>query len=105
MKDFPHFEDGNRGLWVKSSVGMDTDVTSFRGGRLKLKCVADIFSVYSKAAEVQLEEEKPRSASVLGPKNSSKSSSMLNSSGTESFKLIPHSTRKIRAANVIPADV
>lgn len=75
VNEFPVFEDGTRGLWVKSSLEMDTDANSFRGGRLKLKCIASVYSRYKQVYEKQIEEEKPRSASVLGSKDSSSSSS------------------------------
>lgn len=89
VNEFPVFEDGTRGNWVKSSLEMDTDANSFRGGRLKLKCIASVYSIYKRASEMQIEEEKPRSASVLGSKDSSSSSSSsgnqggLNTSGKE----------------------
>ena len=70
VTELPVFEDGSRRQWVKSHLEMDTDATSFRGGRLKLKCVANVFSSYVTTSEIQIEEEKPRSASVLGSKDS-----------------------------------
>ena len=56
--------DGSGGSWVKSTLDLDTDTKSFQGGRLKLKCVGSIFSLNRRSAEVKIEEEKPRSASV-----------------------------------------
>lgn len=72
IHDAPLFIDGQGGNWVKSTVEMDTDANSFRGGRLKLKCVGSVFSVNRRSAEVQIDEEKPRSASVkAGSKDAS----------------------------------
>jgi hypothetical protein len=69
VHEYPVFEDGKKGLWVKSGLEMDTDANSFRGGRLKLKCIASVFSASHRASEVQIEEEKPRSASVKAGSN------------------------------------
>ena len=68
ITDYPSFEDGGHRVWAKSALEMDTDTNSFRGGRLKLKCIASVYSRYNRNSEVQIEEEKPR---VLGSKDSS----------------------------------
>lgn len=72
IHELPVFVDGKGGNWVKSSLEVDTDANSFRGGRLKLKCVGSVFSLYRRASDVTIDEEKPRSASVkAGSKDSS----------------------------------
>ncbi len=89
IHDAPVFIDGQGGNWVKSTVEMDTDANSFRGGRLKLKCVGSVFSVNRRSAEVQIDEEKPRSASVkAGTKDSSGNQVGLHNPGQYIFSFI-----------------
>lgn len=72
IHDAPLLVDGEGRNWAKSTIEMDTDANSFRGGRLKLKCVGSVFSQNRKSHEIQIDEEKPRSASVkAGSKDSS----------------------------------
>ncbi|XP_054262494.1 uncharacterized protein LOC128986256 [Macrosteles quadrilineatus] len=47
-------------------AGLNLGVNTFLGGKLTIVCVADLFGVYSSRAEVTLDEERPRLASVLG---------------------------------------
>lgn len=47
-------------------AGLNLPVNTFLGGKLTIVCVADLFSVYSSRAEVILDEERPRLATVLG---------------------------------------
>lgn len=88
VHEFPVFEDGTKGNWVKSGLEMDSEVNSFRGGRLKLKCIASVFSVHHRSSEQQIEEEKPRSASVkAGSKDSSGNQVGLHNTGQHGFAL------------------
>jgi hypothetical protein len=81
INELPVFPDANKRAWVKYSLETDTDVNSFRNGRLKLKCIASVYSIYHRMAEIQIEEEKPRSASVLGTIDSSGKQILLNTPG------------------------
>lgn len=47
-------------------AGLNLAVNTFLGGKLTIVCVADLFQVYNSRAEVTLDEERPRLASVLG---------------------------------------
>jgi len=86
VHEFPVFEDGTKGNWVKSGLELDTDANSFRGGRLKLKCIASVFSVHHRSSEQQIEEEKPRSASVkAGSKDSSGNQVGLHNTGKHAW--------------------
>ena len=47
------------------------DNSMFQFGKLRVRCVATMFQLYSEGAEAILEEERPRLAPVLGTHESS----------------------------------
>ncbi|XP_017759605.1 PREDICTED: uncharacterized protein LOC108550370 isoform X1 [Eufriesea mexicana] len=54
-------------------AGLDYEIIpdSFNNGRLHIVCNANVFHLYKKQADVRLNEERPRLASVLGTRESS----------------------------------
>ncbi|XP_059475985.1 uncharacterized protein LOC132196997 isoform X2 [Neocloeon triangulifer] len=55
---------------VRSHLEVELGLSSFRDGKLHLRCEANLFGAARDAAEVQLDEERPRLASVLGTRES-----------------------------------
>ncbi|XP_065351107.1 uncharacterized protein LOC135946710 [Cloeon dipterum] len=55
---------------VRSHLEVELGLSSFRDGKLHLRCEANLFGTARDAAEVQLDEERPRLASVLGTRES-----------------------------------
>lgn len=51
-------------------VGLDHDIDGFKNGRLHIACHASVFQLYNETAEISLDEERPRLASVLGTRES-----------------------------------
>ncbi|XP_063228946.1 uncharacterized protein LOC134534412 [Bacillus rossius redtenbacheri] len=64
---------GDSGEREVTTVWLELEVqgSSFQAGKLQLRCEAQLYRLYSRAAEVVLEEERPRLASVLGTRESS----------------------------------
>ncbi|XP_046674543.1 uncharacterized protein LOC124363338 [Homalodisca vitripennis] len=54
-----------------TTVGLQTEVNKFQGGKLRLQCLAQLYDVYMTVQEVWLDEDRPRLASVLGTRESS----------------------------------
>nr|CAD7571215.1 unnamed protein product [Timema californicum] len=53
---------------AQSSLELDADSATFSDSKLKLWCVATLFNVYhQRSEEVELHEDTPQIASVLGP--------------------------------------
>ncbi|KAG8227871.1 hypothetical protein J437_LFUL007181 [Ladona fulva] len=63
-------DEGNA---TTSTLGLEVEAGSstFRRGRLTLRCQATLLSAYNASAELVIEEERPRLASVLGTRESS----------------------------------
>ncbi|XP_046674894.1 uncharacterized protein LOC124363678 [Homalodisca vitripennis] len=53
-----------------ASLTVELSAARFPGGKLRLRCVADLFSISRTVRELWLDEDRPRLASVLGNKNS-----------------------------------
>ncbi|KAG8285001.1 hypothetical protein J6590_090387 [Homalodisca vitripennis] len=53
-----------------ASLTVELSAVRFPGGKLRLRCVADLFSISRTVRELWLDEDRPRLASVLGNKNS-----------------------------------
>ncbi|KAG8255423.1 hypothetical protein J6590_093154 [Homalodisca vitripennis] len=53
-----------------ASLTVELSSARFPGGKLRLRCVADLFSISRTVRELWLDEDRPRLASVLGNKNS-----------------------------------
>lgn len=49
-----------------TTVGLELEVNSFRVGKMRIRCVAELYGVFKTTAETVLDEEKPRLASILG---------------------------------------
>lgn len=49
-----------------TTVGLELEVNSFKVGKMRIRCVAEQYGVFSATAETVLDEEKPRLASILG---------------------------------------
>ncbi|KAF4517350.1 hypothetical protein B566_EDAN011737, partial [Ephemera danica] len=55
---------------VRSGLESELGAASFRDGKVHVRCEASLFGMAREAAELLLEEEKPRLASVLGTRES-----------------------------------
>jgi hypothetical protein len=55
---------------VRSHLEAELGLSSFRDGKLHLRCEANLYGAARDAAEVLLDEERPRLASVLGTRES-----------------------------------
>jgi hypothetical protein len=55
---------------VRSHLEVELGLSSFRDGKLHLRCEANLYGAARDAAEVMLDEERPRLASVLGTRES-----------------------------------
>lgn len=59
---------------VITIAGLETeiDINTFRGGKAKIRCVAEIFNLYYSKSEEIIEEDRPRPrpSSVLGTRDS-----------------------------------
>jgi len=49
-----------------NTVGLELEVNSFKVGKMRIRCVAELYGVFKTSAETVLDEEKPRLASILG---------------------------------------
>lgn len=49
-----------------TTVGLQLEVNSFKVGKMRIRCVAELYGVFKTSAETVLDEEKPRLASILG---------------------------------------
>lgn len=49
-----------------TTVGLELEVNSFKVGKMRIRCVAELYGVFKATAETVLDEEKPRLASILG---------------------------------------
>lgn len=49
-----------------TTVGLQLEVNSFKVGKMRIRCVADLYGVFRATSETVLDEEKPRLASILG---------------------------------------
>jgi len=49
-----------------TTVGLELEVNSFKVGKMRIRCVAELYGVFKTSAETVLDEEKPRLASILG---------------------------------------
>lgn len=49
-----------------NTVGLQLEVNSFKVGKMRIRCVAELYGVFKTSAETVLDEEKPRLASILG---------------------------------------
>lgn len=56
---------------VVTTAGIQVEVDTFLEGRIKVRCVVDVYNVYSTQRELWLDENRPRLASVLGTRESS----------------------------------
>lgn len=72
IREFPNMIDPDYMETSRLGLEFDTDGSSFQGGKLSVKCLARIYSLYRKITEVAINEEKPRLASVLGTRESPK---------------------------------
>jgi hypothetical protein len=52
-----------------SQTSLELEATSgiFREGKLRLRCVATIFTLYRRSEELELTEDTPQLAPVMGP--------------------------------------
>jgi hypothetical protein len=52
-----------------SQTSLELEATSgvFREGRLRLRCLATIFTLYRRSEELELTEDTPQLAPVMGP--------------------------------------
>jgi len=48
-----------------TTVGLELEVNSFKVGKMRIRCVAELYGVFKTTAETVLDEEKPRLASIL----------------------------------------
>jgi hypothetical protein len=55
---------------VRSGLESELGAASFRDGKVHVRCEASLFGMAREAAELLLEEERPRLASVLGTRES-----------------------------------
>lgn len=55
---------------VRSHLEAELGLSSFRDGKLHLRCEANLYGAARDAAEALLDEERPRLASVLGTRES-----------------------------------
>lgn len=67
-----------------ATLDYEINPDSFNSGRLHIACHAAVFHLYKEKAEIVLEEERPRLASVLGTRESSYTG---NKDYTNIFKL------------------
>lgn len=49
-----------------TTVGLELEVNSFKVGKMRIRCVAELYGVFKATAETVLDEERPRLASILG---------------------------------------
>lgn len=63
-----------------ATLSVDLTSGSFPGGKLSLRCVADVFAVTTVTKELWLDEDRPRLASVLGTRDSAGTYVRLNTS-------------------------
>lgn len=49
-----------------NTVGLELEVNSFKVGKMRIRCVAELYGVFKTSSETVLDEEKPRLASILG---------------------------------------
>ncbi|XP_011634752.2 uncharacterized protein LOC105425611 [Pogonomyrmex barbatus] len=61
----------NQQYMTVAKLDFETMQDNFSNGRLKIVCIANVFHLYKKTAEMLLKEERPRLASVLGTRESS----------------------------------
>ncbi|CAH1713772.1 uncharacterized protein LOC114125235 [Aphis gossypii] len=65
-----------------NTVGLELEVNSFKVGKMRIRCVAELYGVFKTSSETVLDEEKPRLASILGTFSST------GASHTSSFSLL-----------------
>ncbi|XP_022175831.1 uncharacterized protein LOC111037516 [Myzus persicae] len=65
-----------------NTVGLELEVNSFKVGKMRIRCVAELYGVFKTSAETVLDEEKPRLASILGTFSST------GASHTSSYSLL-----------------
>ncbi|XP_054268134.1 uncharacterized protein LOC128989976 [Macrosteles quadrilineatus] len=63
-------QSGLNGTVTVSALSMELSADSFPGGKLQLRCIADLFSITQTAREMWLDEDRPRIASVMGSRDS-----------------------------------
>ncbi|XP_050428956.1 uncharacterized protein LOC126838508 [Adelges cooleyi] len=64
--------ENGRGHGMRTTtVGLELEVNSFRVGKMRIRCVADLYGVFQSSTETVLDEEKPRLASILSTFSSS----------------------------------
>jgi hypothetical protein len=51
----------------QTSLELEANSGIFREGRLRLRCLATIFTLYRRSEELELTEDTPRIAPVMGP--------------------------------------
>ncbi|PSN41612.1 hypothetical protein C0J52_24779 [Blattella germanica] len=52
---------------TQTSVELEATSDVFREGKLRLRCLATIFTLYRRSEEVELTEDTPHLAPVMGP--------------------------------------
>ncbi|XP_050547093.1 uncharacterized protein LOC126908834 isoform X2 [Daktulosphaira vitifoliae] len=65
------YEIGRGHKMRTTTVGLELEVNSFRVGKMRIRCVADLYGVFRTSTETILDEEKPRLASILSTFSSS----------------------------------
>jgi hypothetical protein len=51
----------------QTSLELESNSGIFREGKLRLRCLATIFTLYRRSEELELTEDTPRLAPVMGP--------------------------------------
>lgn len=75
---------------MTTTVGLKLEVNSFKVGKMRIRCVAELYGVFKATAETVLDEERPRLASILGT---------FSSAG----KSTTHQRRNLRFYNTLSA--
>jgi hypothetical protein len=53
----------------QTSLELEANSGVFREGKLRLRCLATIFTLYRRSEELELTEDTPRLEPVMGPKS------------------------------------
>lgn len=64
-----------------AGLELEIDSNTFQNGKARLKCVANIFSLYQRDVELVLDEERPRPrpSSVLGTRDAASGKLIMSS--------------------------
>ncbi|XP_046675080.1 uncharacterized protein LOC124363861 [Homalodisca vitripennis] len=66
------FDEDSKSMTIADlEFEVDVNVVPGSGGKLEVRCIADVYQAYATETKVVLSEERPRLASVLGSRDSS----------------------------------